>query len=74
MAFEIENGVLKKYTEEQGVTEITIPDGVTEISSSTFKGCINLESINVSKTYTAFDFFKLHIQNGIKKTQMILSS
>ena len=39
MAFQIENGVLKKYTEEPGVTEVVIPDGVTEIGSSAFYGC-----------------------------------
>ena len=31
MGFKIENGVLKKYTKEPGVTEVVIPDGVTSI-------------------------------------------
>ena len=34
MGFEIENGVLKKYTEEQDVTEVVIPDGVTALPMS----------------------------------------
>lgn len=36
MAFQIENGVLKKYIEEPGVTEVVIPDGVTEIGTCAF--------------------------------------
>ena len=31
MGFTIENGVLKDYTEELGVTEVAIPDSVTRI-------------------------------------------
>lgn len=31
MSFRIENGVLVRYTEDPGVTDITIPDGVTSI-------------------------------------------
>ena len=31
MGFRIENGVLKKYTEEYGGTRVVIPDGVTAI-------------------------------------------
>ena len=34
MAFEIENGVLKKLTHEDGLTEIVIPEGVTEIANN----------------------------------------
>ena len=36
MGFEIENGVLIKYTEEPGVTEIVIPNGVTSIGNFAF--------------------------------------
>ena len=42
MGFEIENGVLKKYTEEPGITEVVIPDSVTSIGSFTFVNCNNL--------------------------------
>lgn len=39
MGFKIENGVLKEYNAEDGVTEVVIPDGVTGIGSSAFRGC-----------------------------------
>lgn len=37
MAFEIENGVLKKYIPEEGESRIIIPEEVTEIGASVFK-------------------------------------
>ena len=37
MAFEIENGVLKKYIPEEGESRIIIPDEVIEIGASVFK-------------------------------------
>ncbi len=59
MAFTIENGVLIKYTEENGTTEITIPDGVTEIGEEAFWGCegvkiIRLPNNHVKIGYEAF--------------------
>jgi hypothetical protein len=36
MSFKIEHGVLKKYTEEDGVIEVVIPEGVTNIGDSEF--------------------------------------
>lgn len=45
MGFEIENCVLEKYTEEQGVTEVVIPDSVTSIGESAFRNCASLESV-----------------------------
>ena len=47
MPFEIKNGVLKKYTAEPGVTAVTIPDGVTEIGSGTFRECENLQKVTL---------------------------
>ena len=53
MAFKIENGVLKKYTEKQGVTEIVIPDSVTGIGKSAFSRCSNLTEIKISDSVTS---------------------
>ncbi len=46
--FEIENGVLLKYTGRSD--EVTVPDGVTEIISDTFGGCEALSEITLSDT------------------------
>ena len=47
MGFEIENGVLKKYTEEPGVTEVVIPEGVTSIGAEAFEACGNLTNVTI---------------------------
>ena len=47
MGFEIENGVLKKYVEENGVTDVVIPDGVTEIGEMAFQSCKSLTDITI---------------------------
>ena len=39
MGFQIENGVLKEYTKEPGVTDVVIPEGVTRIGNWAFYGC-----------------------------------
>ncbi len=53
MSFQIEHNILKKYIEEEGVTEVSIPDGVTEIGERAFEDCKHLTSI--------------HIPNGVTK-------
>ena len=45
MGFEIENGVLVKYTDEPGVTDVVIPEGVTEIGRRAFMGCTNMKQV-----------------------------
>jgi len=53
MAFEIENGVLKNYIEEPGVTEVVIPDSVTSIGDSAFYKCESLTSVTIGKNVTS---------------------
>lgn len=53
MAFEIENGVLKKYIEEYGVTEVVIPDTVTSIGDNAFSGCKGLTSVAIPDSVTS---------------------
>ena len=46
MGFQITNdGVLKKYIEENGVSEVVIPDCVKEIGERAFFGCSSLDFI-----------------------------
>ncbi len=47
MAFEIENGILVGYIEEDGVSEIVVPDGVTEIGEAAFGGCSTLRYVTL---------------------------
>ncbi len=49
MGFQISNGVLKKYTEEKGVTEIVIPDGVQRIGERAFSGCDNITNVTIPR-------------------------
>ncbi len=51
--FEIENGVLKEYNAEDGVTEVVIPDGVTSIGVDAFYECTSLESIKIPAGVTS---------------------
>ena len=57
MGFEIKNRVLKKYTEEKGVTEVVIPDSVNEIGYYAFSGCVNL-TIYASENSYAIKYAK----------------
>ena len=47
MPFEIENGVLTQYTEEPGVTEVTVPDGVKAIGEWAFHKCNTLTAVHL---------------------------
>lgn len=53
MGFQISNGVLKKYTEEKGVTEIVIPDSVQRIGERAFSGCDNITNVTIPDSVTS---------------------
>lgn len=52
MGFEIENGVLTQYIEEDGVDDIVVPDGVVEIGDAAFGGCSSLKHIKLPDSVT----------------------
>ena len=52
MGFEIENGVLKNYAEEKGVTDVVIPAGVIEIGEKAFQDCTRLMNITIPNGVT----------------------
>ena len=53
MGFKIFNNKLIKYTEEPGITNITIPYGVTNIGYGAFWGCTSLTSITIPDSVTS---------------------
>ena len=53
MGFQICNGVLKKYTEVKGVTEIVIPDSVQRIGERAFSGCDNITNVTIPDSVTS---------------------
>ena len=60
MGFTIRNGKLKRYTEEPGVTEITIPDSVTKIGERAFYGCKSLTSVTIPDSVRIIDIVAFH--------------
>ncbi len=55
MGFQIKNGVLKKYEEEDGVKKVVIPEGVTEIREYAFYCCRSLTSITIPEGVTKIE-------------------
>ena len=54
--FEIENGVLVKYTGAGG--DVVIPDGVTSIGNGAFSGCQNIKIAVSDEKYFVVDDYK----------------
>jgi len=52
MGFEIQNHVLIRYIDEPGVTEVTVPDGVTEIGKLAFSRSIRIRKIILPDSVT----------------------
>ena len=74
MGFQIDNGVLVKYTEEPGITEVVIPEGVTSIGNGAFYWCESLINIHIPENVTsigerAFEgcrsLTSIHIPEGV---------
>ena len=53
MGFQIENGVLIRYKEEPGITDIVIPEGVTSIGGYALDSCSSLTSIVIPEGMTS---------------------
>ena len=68
MSFQIKNGVLNRYTEEDDVTEVTIPNGITRIESLAFQHC-HLKTVVIPESVTEISseaFHKCyHLQNVV---------
>ena len=78
MSFIIENGVLKKYIQENDETEVIIPDGVTEIGELAFSDCMNLTGVIISDSvtkigqltfYNCKNLTNINIPNGVTEIE-----
>lgn len=64
--FKIINGVLTEYAEEDGVTDIIIPDTVTTIGSCAFYGCSGLTSIIIPNSVTTIEKLAFNFCDNLK--------
>lgn len=60
MGFTINNDVLEKYTEENGVIEVVIPDGVKIIGERAFENCRNIEKVIIPDGVTEIGKFAFY--------------
>ena len=68
MRFIIENGMLHKYCDEQGVTSITIPNSVKSIGYGAFSDCSGLTSVTIPDSVTSiWKYAFYHCNNLISK-------
>lgn len=56
--FEIESGVLKKYTGKGG--DVVIPEGVTSIGENAFKWCRSLTSVVIPDSVTSIGTYAFY--------------
>lgn len=70
MSFEIENGVLKKYIEDDSATEVAIPDGVTSIADRAFANCKKMQSIIIPKTTNKIGMFAFNNCTSLNKVML----
>lgn len=70
MGFDIKDGVLKKYTEENGITEVTIPDGIVNIDNCAFHGCTGITSITIPESVTNIGYSAFYNCTGLAEIKV----
>ena len=79
MSFIIENGVLKKYTAEPGITRVEIPEGVTQIDNFAFSDWQEIKEIILPDSMTELKgqvlcgcnaLAHIHISGGVTKIDL----
>ncbi|MBO4933759.1 MAG: leucine-rich repeat domain-containing protein [Clostridia bacterium] len=71
MGFEIKSGILIEYEPEPGVTEVEIPEGVTEIKEFAFaEDCEKIKSIAIPESVTRIGIFAFAGCKGLKSIRL----